>query len=59
MKAQQNTIISDLDALLRVKEEFPNTTIIEAENYNFTGDYKFYVDDFVVWILPDGEVIEE
>lgn len=55
----KSTIDSDFDALLRVKEEFPNAQIVEAENYNFTGDYRFYVDDFVVWVLPDGEIIEE
>lgn len=52
-------IESDLDALLHVKKEFPNAKIVEAENYNFIGDYKFYVDDLVVWVLPDGEIVEE
>lgn len=52
-------IDSDLDALLRVKDEFPTAKIVEAENYNFTGDYKFCVDDLIVWVLPDGEIIEE
>jgi len=60
VKQPKDLVETDLDALMIVKEHYPHAkSIIECPRYNFVGDWKFYVDDLVVWVDPDGEVVEE